>query len=182
MPTHKKMKYNKCIRPLIFSTIFIVIASLLVYFSDAENVALFEPVGLFTYVGVLLGFAITIYTFTLSLVDSIKDGIHKIENKTEAEKDRMINSMMDGFGEMKDNIILLFVGLVVIAVFAMLKLVVNPFLPGISKFQIPEIALLSTFFFCTYSILDLMRSLFNLSETKLTLAKIKPKDDSGQPK
>lgn len=176
------MKYNKYARPLILSTVFTVASSLLVYFSEAEKVSLFEPVGLFTYVGVLLGFAITIYTFTLSLVDSIKEGIHKLENRTEEEKDQMINSMMNGFSEMKDNIMLLFIGLVVITIFAMLKLIVNPFIPDITKYQIPEIALLSTFFFCTFSILDLMRSLFNLSETKLILAKIKPKKDTDTSK
>ncbi len=176
-------KLLKYIKPTLLFTVFIIASSLLVYHTDAEKIALFEPVGLFTYVGVLLGFAITIYKFTLSLVDNIKESIQKLTELNDETKEQLIAQLMRGFKEMKENIMLLFVGLVVITIFAMLALIENPYMNDVSRFQIPEIALLSTFFFCTYSIYDLMRTLFNISEVKLILVQAKPKkpgDVAGQ--
>lgn len=167
------MKIRKFIKLLLVTVVIIMLASVLVYYTDAESFSLFDPLGLFTYVGVLLGFAITIYTFTLSLVDNIKDGIHRIENKSNADKEKMINAMINGFEEMKDNIMLLFLGLVTIVIFALLKLIPNPYFPNVSKYQIPDIALLATFFFCMCLMFDLIRALFNLSETKLFLMGMK---------
>lgn len=148
-------------------------SAFLVYYSDAEKISLFEPVGLFAYIGVLLGFAITIYTFNLSLVDGIKDEINKDADIDADKKTSFIERLINVFSEMRDGIWMLFVGIIILVTVSICDLAFIKPSNFLGKYQIPEITQMSVFFFCTYSMYDLIYTMFKISEMKLFLTERK---------
>lgn len=86
-----KTKKNKRILflLLIVSTIGVV-SNYLVRTTPVSSFAIFDTGNLFTYFGVLIGFALTIYMFGLSMVSDIKSKIDNHKKLTEEQKRKCI--------------------------------------------------------------------------------------------
>ena len=82
----KKNRYMRIIIPIIIAVAVTIVSSFIIKNSDIELLSIFKPVSLFTYFGVLIGFSLTIYTFSLSMVSDIKNNISTLKDKTEDEK------------------------------------------------------------------------------------------------
>jgi hypothetical protein len=164
----KKIRYIK-----VLSLVIIIgfISNILVRKTGVSNFSIFDTVGLFTYFGVLIGFALTIYTFGLSMISDIKLKIENLDKLTSVQKDVMYNKLVSGFKEIKEDIWLIFYSIIVIIFFAIAKEITNPFGWNVEELRIPETANFTLFITTTVAMFDIMRTLFNLSEINLELNK-----------
>lgn len=82
-------KRNKNKRFLITTLIIIIIgivSHILATKTQVAELPIFNSLSLFTYFGVLIGFALTIYTFGLSMVVDIKKNISLMTELNEEKK------------------------------------------------------------------------------------------------
>lgn len=165
---------NKKIR-LLLSSVFVliigIISNLLVRETNISSFSIFDATSLFTYFSVLIGFALTIYTFGLSLVSDIKEKIQLSKKFTEEQKSAMYDNLISGFAQIKGDIWVIFYSLLVVILFAVIKDMVNPFGWNVEDWKLPETINLTLFITTTIAMWDIMQSLFNISEIKLELHK-----------
>lgn len=168
------MKTNKTKR-FLFTTLIVsaigIISNYLVRTTPVSSFAIFETANLFTYFGVLIGFALTIYTFGLSMVSDIKSKIDNHKKLTDEQKKKMYLSLVSGFGEIKGDIWLIFYSILIVIGFAIAKEIPNPFNWQVEKYKLPDTANLTLFITTTIAMWDIMQTLFNLSEINLELNK-----------
>lgn len=166
------MKKNKRILLLIlFVSAIGIVSNYMVRTTSVSSFSIFETSNLFTYFGVLIGFALTIYTFGLSMVSDIKSKIDSNKKLTEEKKKKMYLSLVSGFGEIKGDIWLIFYSILIVIGFAIAKEIPNPFGWQVEKFNLPETANFTLFLTTTIAMWDIMQTLFNLSEINLELNK-----------
>jgi hypothetical protein len=162
---------NRVLINLITIGILYWISNRLVIKTTIEDFSILSSKNLFAYFGVLIGFSLTVYTFGLSMVSDIKSSIEKLDYIDESKKNKMYDSLIMGFKEIKQDIWLIFFALLAVIYFAIAKEVTNPFGWDVERFKIPESSNLTMFFVTTLSMFDIMRTLFNLAEIKLELIK-----------
>jgi hypothetical protein len=155
---------------LIIASIGIV-SNYLVRTTSVSSFSIFDPVNLFTYFGVLIGFALTIYTFGLSMVSDIKSKIDAQKKLKDEQKKEMYLSLVSGFGEIKGDIWLIFYSILIVISFAIAKEIENPFGWEVEKLSLPATANLTLFITTTIAMWDIIQTLFNLSEINLELNK-----------
>jgi hypothetical protein len=148
-----------------------IVSNYLVRTTPVSSFAIFETANLFTYFGVLIGFALTIYTFGLSMVSDIKSKIDNLKKLTDEQKKKMYLSLVSGFGEIKGDIWLIFYSILIVIGFAIAKEIPNPFNWQVEKYKLPDTANLTLFATTTIAMWDIMQTLFNLSEINLELNK-----------
>lgn len=154
-----------------------IFSNYLVRTTPVSSFAIFDTANLFTYFGVLIGFALTIYTFGLSMVSDIKSKIDAHKKLNEEQKKTMYLSLVSGFSEIKEDIWLIFYSILIVIGFAIAKDIPNPFGWQVEKYSFPETANLTLFVTTTIAMWDIMQTLFNLSEINLELNKENtPKD------
>lgn len=173
------MKTRVKTKRIIFASIFVLISfaisNYLVRQTSILNFKLIESTNLFTYFGVLIGFALTVYTFGLAMISDIKKDLMALDDFTEIQKNEMLNRLTNGFKEIKDDIWIIFSSLIMIIYFAVVVEIPNPFGWEVEGYMIPQSSNLTLFIVATYAMFDIMRTLFNLSEIKLELLKRKKK-------
>lgn len=165
---------NKKVKILLTSLIVTAIgvsSNFLVRTTKISSFAIFEPTNLFTYFGVLIGFALTIYTFGLSMISDIKNKIDNHTKLSENKKNEMYSSLVSGFAEIKGDIWLIFYSILFVIFFSIAKEIPNPFGWRIEQYNLPETANLTLFITTTIAMWDIMQTLFNLSEINLELNK-----------
>lgn len=171
------MKTRTKTKRIIFATVFVLISfaisNYLIRETSILNFKLIEPTNLFTYFGVLIGFALTVYTFGLAMISDIKKDLMDLDDFTADQKDEMLNRLTNGFKEIKGDIWIIFSALLLIIYFAVVIEIPNPFGWEIETYMIPQSSNLTLFIVTTYAMYDIMRTLFNLSEIKLELLKKK---------
>lgn len=161
---------RKVITVLVF-LIAGVVSNILVRKTNISTFAIFDASNLFTYFGVLIGFALTVYTFGLSMVSDIKAKIDcKNELSTEL-KDKLYSNLISGFSEIKSDIWLIFYSIIIIILFAIAKEVHNPFGWNVETLMIPETVNITLFITTTIGMWDIMQAMFNLAEISLELNK-----------
>lgn len=167
------MKSNKrLIWVFMVITIIFLISHLLVRFINFSESELLNPNNLFTYFGVLLGFAITVYTFGSSMVSDIIIKTFESTRLSEAKKYKIQEDLFSAFKEIKEDIWIIFISLTIVIVFAILNEISNPFLTNVEEFKIPETFSLALFILSTYSMWDLIKTLFNIAEINFILSKV----------
>lgn len=174
----KKVKNKRLIYVISIITIAFIISNLLVRNTSILNFKMLDSSNLFTYFGVLIGFALTIYTFGLAMISDIKKDLLQLKGFTKDEKSDMLIRLVNGFNEVKEDIWIIFISLILIIFFAIAKEIPNPFSFKVEKYLIPESSNLTLFTMTTYAMFDILRTLFNLSEIKLELLKKNNNEDS----
>lgn len=168
------MKNNSNFRKL-FNFILVLfigfISNYLVRETKISSFEIFKTSNLFTYFGVLIGFALTIYTFGLSMVSDIKSKIDSHKKLSKDKKEQMYLSLISGFGEIKGDIWLIFYSILLIISFSIAKEITNPFGWRVEYLRLPETINLTLFITTTVAMWDIMQTLFNLSEINLELNK-----------
>jgi len=169
----KKIKTKRAVIAIILIIAVIVVANFLVRETGIIDFKLFNSVTLFSYFGVLIGFALTIYTFGLSMVSDIKKELKENKEFSEKKVEDMLCKLSNGFDEIKEDIWIIFWSLILILFFAVVKEINNPFGWHVEHFKIPQTANLTLFVVTTFSMYDIMKTLFNLAGIKLELIKRK---------
>jgi hypothetical protein len=164
-------KFKRYFFPIIVILITLISSYFLVKHTTVELLSIFDTISLFTYFGVLIGFSITIYTFGLSMIADIKKNIDKIEKINKVDKSKMFKGLINGFAQIKQDIWLIFIGIILVITFSILKNITNPFGWEVESLQIPETINLTLFILSTYAMYDIMRTMFNLSEINMELIK-----------
>lgn len=163
----KKNKLSLLYIVLLFIGLF-VISCVLVKYTNINIKSISDNSFLFTYLGIFLGFALTIFTFIVSMVDKIKDAIEKDESKTKAQKEIAQSNILSFYSEIKDDIFLIFYFFLIVTALSLFENVDIPFV-NISNFFITKIQLiiaikLELFILSLYAIYDLTSSAFKISE------------------
>lgn len=165
----KKTKRN--ILLLLFVSTIVLVSNYLVRTTPVSSFSIFDTANLFTYFGVLIGFALTIYTFGLSMVVDIKSKIDSHKKLTVEQKNKMYLSLVSSFDEIKGDIWLIFYSILIVIGFSIAKEITNPFDWKVERFNLPDTANLTLFVTTTIAMWDIMQTLFNLSEINLELNK-----------
>mgnify|MGYP007079447780 CR=1 FL=1 len=97
-------KIKRYFIPIIVVLTTFISSYFLIQNSEIELLTIFDTLSLFTYFGVLIGFAITIYTFGLSMIAEIKKNIDKISGLTDSDKKTMFRNLRNGFSQIKQDI------------------------------------------------------------------------------
>ncbi|GGG91597.1 hypothetical protein [Pedobacter zeae] len=123
---------------------------------------------IFNFLGILLGFSLTIFTFIVSLVEKIKEkGEMKFQNDN--NKLKKLQSVIDDlYVEIKDDIYFTFLSLIIIALAYLLETSIGDL--DLKYFVINKTGLfnsirLSVFLLNLYAIYDLIIVSFQLSDT-----------------
>ena len=164
-----KNSIQKIFNAVLFLGLFMICLFLIKY-SKINASYVSDNSFLFNYLGIVLGFALTIFTFIVSMVDKIKDGIENDNSKTDEQKKSAQNNILQIYSELKDNIYLIFVFFIVVSLFALFDRVDIPFVSIGEKFivnkqQIINAVKLEIFGLSLYAIYDLCSSSFKISET-----------------
>ena len=162
-------KRNRHLIVILSITIILILSNLFVRETTVSEFPIFSFINLFTYFGVLLGFALTVYTFGLSMVTDIKTKIESLVDKSNEDKKKLINKLISGFNEIKQDIWIIFFTIIGVIYFGIANEIENPFGWKIEKYKIPETIALTFFIVSTYSMFDIMKTLFNLAEINLEL-------------
>ncbi len=156
------------------------ISNYIVRTTPVSSFSIFDTTNLFTYFGVLIGFALTIYTFGLSMVSDIKSKIDNHEKFTPEQKTKMYSSLVSGFGQIKGDIWLIFYSILIVIGFAIAKEIPNPFDWKVEGWKLPDTANLTLFITTTIAMWDIMQTLFNLAEINLELNKENKQKESNK--
>lgn len=148
---------------------FIYISSILasvvlVHFTGITKETFFDINNQMAYLGVLIGFALTLYTFGLSVLKDIYEIIEGITFKKIENKQLVFQELKNSFGEIKSDIVLIFICIVFLFINAVIRNSVNPFGWDVEHLKIPEIISITIFLWSTFALLDVMKALFNLSD------------------
>ena len=167
--TKKNKKRLIIIFKIIIAIGLLALSNFLVRKTLIVNSPLFNIVSLCTIFAILIGFSLTIYTFGLSLITDIKDGLNQIKSLEDKKRDKLLAKLVDSFSEIKEDIWVIFISLVLVILFGVIKEFPNPFNFDIGSCKIPETAFMFLLIVAFYSMYDIMKALFHLSEIKLTL-------------
>jgi len=165
----KQKKINRKLLALLLIIVISLISNWIVRNSSISTFSMFNFVNLFTYFGVLIGFSLTIYTFGLSMVTDIKNNIEKLDKLSKDDKENILERLLSGFSEIKEDIWLIFYSIIGVIFFGVAKEIVNPFGWEVEKYMIPETINITLFMTTTIAMFDIMKTLFNLSEINLEL-------------
>lgn len=170
---------SKAIRRNIIVTFVIIIigiiSNIIIRITTIASFSMFDTTNLFTYFGVLIGFSLTVYTFGLSMVSDIKSKIEANEKLSDNKKEKISESLISGFVQIKEDIWLIFYSIIAIVIFAVAKQIPNPFGWNVVKCMLPETVNLTLFITTTIAMWDIMKTLFNLGEINLELNKTEKK-------
>lgn len=166
-----KKKFKRQIISFLIIGIIGIISNFLVRNTKVSTFSIFDTTNLFTYFGVLIGFALTIYTFGLSMVTDITNKIDANTKLTKDQKSKIYESLIEGFNQIKNDIWLIFYSILIVISFSISKEISNPFILNVETIKIPETVNLTLFITTTISMWDIMQTLFNLSEINLELNK-----------
>ena len=103
----------------------------------------------------------------------IGSNIVKDEKFNDDKKEFLYNTLVDGFGQIKEDIWLIFYSILIVVYFAIVKEITNPFGWKVEQWKIPETVNLTLFISTTLAMWDIMQTLFNLAEINLLLNKNK---------
>ena len=163
------MTLKRYILVFVFIISIIALSNIIARNTKICEYALFESSSLFTYFGVLIGFALTIYTFGLSMVDGIKQKVDNHPRLTQIQKTNIYQNLVNGFEQIKGDIWFIFYSILFVIVFSIAKEIVNPFGWKVEGWKIPETGNLTLFLTTTVAMWDIMKTLFNLSEINFEL-------------
>jgi hypothetical protein len=160
------LRLSRAWRFLKPTAVCVLILYLLFYFFDIQVSKINDNDFMFNFLGILLGFSITIFIFLVSVIDRIKENTitdRKIPEKLEEE-------IKDLYFEIKDDIIFNFLSMVIVASLYLIESTNIPFFinhhPNVLSKEIFLKSLrCSLFLLNIYAIYDLMSVTFKLSDT-----------------
>jgi hypothetical protein len=103
------------------------------------------------------------------MVTDIKNNIEKLDKLSKDDKENILERLLSGFSEIKEDIWLIFYSIIGVIFFGVAKEIVNPFGWEVEKYMIPETINITLFMTTTIAMFDIMKTLFNLSEINLEL-------------
>jgi hypothetical protein len=129
-----------------------ILSNLLIYYFKIDIGKVRDNDFLFNFLGILLGFAITIFTFIISLVEKVKEKVEVRYQNNEGKKKAFEKKAKKLYQEIKDDIILTFISVVIIG------------LLYITNIKIPKIYFYGSYFIDHSMCLDCLKlSLFGLN-------------------
>jgi hypothetical protein len=177
------MKAKRKLKSIIIIAFVFAFSWWVVTFLDLTKIKILEEIFLFTYLGVFLGFALTIYTFGISILENIKKPIIEADTKDidEQKKGIFFNSIISGFNELKANIIFITYSFILVVILAILQNIQYPssfteVILFITHIRVVQAIYFSIFILSVVIIVDLLLSMFNLAEISLYIIKIKIKN------
>ena len=87
-----------------------------------------------------------------------------------------ISKLVRGFTEIKEDIWIIFVSIIIVIGFEIANEIQNPFGWWVEEYNIPKTVNLTLFITTTIAMFDIMQTLFNLSEINLHLNKYEQHD------
>lgn len=174
------MKNKNKIKALIIILIILGFSWAIIYFLKLNNIKIIQEDFLFTYLGVFLGFALTIYTFGISMLESIKSTIETTDEEilTSSKKKEFFTSILAGFYELKSDILFITYSFLIVVLLTLIKNLVlterlKNILEGLNSYYLLESIYLAIFLLSLLIIFDLLYSMFNLAEISLYIVKRK---------
>ena len=152
-------------RLIIYIVFFLIVSFLIVRFDLVSYDYFVKTEFLFTFLGVFIGFALTLYTYITSMFEKMQDIIRiKYKDNPDELKSR-ISELPNLHTEIKDNIMYLFYVLIIVVILSVgdkMLLKLNCFW---SEFQyIPKAILLTIFILSIVALKDLIVTSFAISD------------------
>lgn len=153
----------------LFSMLLISVTS--VYLTEIEKTDFIKFEFVIGYIGVNLGFAITIYTFATQLISNIDDNIVHASLSQETEE-KFRSNLYSGFNELKQDIKVMVFCLIFSILITIFKSQGGK-VTIVEHFQLMDIIIINALILCLFATCDMIMSLFNISEISITLSKKK---------
>lgn len=170
---------SKSYRGFLWILFLPVLAGAISSYCKVDNLKILEFDFVATTTGVLLGFGITIYTFIMQLMQPIIDNLCK-KIADEKERKRNIGFLNSAQRELKQDLWMIFICLMIVLVVGVFSNSVNLiFNFGVHHIcYIPQTVYISVYLLSFMALYDLMSSLFTVGEITIELLntdEIKPK-------
>jgi hypothetical protein len=169
------LKRIRFITPII---IVFIGCDIFLYFTNANISKINDNDFLFGFTGILLGFALTIFPFITTLIDSVRKKAEEKYIRDDSKRDKVENLVKSLCKEVKDDIAFVFISLLIIAALYIIQSSITPFI-SLGKLDIffnKTIVLtslrLSLFLLNLLAIYDLIAVSFKLSDSAGILKKI----------
>lgn len=169
-------KCHKYILSALLVFLIIVISYSLTLNNEIIKLEYFSINYICTYLGILIGLSLTIFTFSLSLFDEIKRGIEEKFLSDSEKINKYLAQLKSIYIEMKQDIWLIIISLLVSFLFDVLFKIQIPFINSFKKFNIQETINISSFILASLCMYDIIRTLFGLSKLKLEISSNKLTD------
>ena len=151
--------------PCVILTVCIFIAWVL--FDYFKFKLLFDDSNIISHYGIFIGFGLTIYTFIISVIESITD---RVKSKVSIERQQaVINSIFNSIGELKQDIIAIFVLFI-------LHLMVDMIQSKEIFIHYLDVVQQGFFFYSITLLYDIAKVLFGFSEISMLLLKDRKKN------
>ncbi|TCV17139.1 hypothetical protein EDC17_101156 [Sphingobacterium alimentarium] len=151
-------------KTIIFLFLGMLLSIILVNYTGIRDVKFFETTELITFIGVLLGFSLTLYTFGLTIIKDVYKSINLLKFRDKKKKVVIKNYLKDMFSEIEDNIKVMFFSIVFVFVSALLGTTQNPFGMDVEYLEIPKTLNVFLFIISSYAMYDIIYSLFLISK------------------
>ncbi len=152
-------------RLIIFSIIFLIISYCVVKFDLVSYDYFVKTDFLFTFLGVFIGFALTLYTYITSMFEKMKDLIKEKYKGNQDQIDKRLAELPKLHTEIKDNIMYLFYVLIVVVLFSVGDKMLITLSTHWEEFKfIPKSILLTIFLLSIVSLKDLIVTSFTISD------------------
>lgn len=162
------VKMKAKLKITLFFVLLFMLSLILIKFTKINVGTFVDNSFLFTYLGIFLGFAITIFTFIVSMIEKVRERIEIDPNKTEAEKKIVEDDIIHLYKEIKQNIMLIFYSFLLVIIITLfgsvdIPLIKIPEYLGVSKIDLFFAIKLEILLLSLYSIYDLAISSFTIS-------------------
>jgi ABC-type tungstate transport system substrate-binding protein len=163
-------KFKNKFRYFVPLAIVFLICDMILYRFNIDIGKINDNDFIFIFTGVLLGFALTIFPFIVTLVDKIREKSEKRFADNAIKKQNVEIRIAQLYSEVKDNIVFIFLSLSIVGfVYILQNIEVKAVLDTLERMFAKSIAYkalrLSIFLLNIYAIYDLIAVSFKLSDT-----------------
>ena len=152
-------------RLIIFSVVFFIVSFVIVKQEYVSYDYFIKTEFLFTFLGVFIGFAITLYTYITSMFEKMRDLIREKYKDEPLEIERRLKELPKLHAEIKDNIMYLFYALLLVVIISVgdkILIELNESWDEVKN--IIEALLLTVFLLSILSLRDLIVTSFAISD------------------
>lgn len=159
-------KVRKIVKPLFTFSLCVGVSIVLFHYLGMD--AIFSDESIISHYGIFLGFGLTIYTFIISILDSITDRIDK--QISDSRRDLVKGDIFNAVQHLKENVIAIFI----IFVFHLIVDLAQS--KEICQKQL-DILQQAIFIYSIFILYDIASVLFGMSDISITLLKGKKNKD-----
>jgi len=157
----------------IFKIVLVFTIAAVINIFNSLNFIILETNNMIAYTGAMMGFALTIYTFGISILGQIKDLIKKSVKIKDENKNDYLDKLLSAFHELKEDVGAIAITLIIVVVASTIQSLnnfnnyANDFLKQfttIGYFNLYTTVKMFSFLLSSWMFIDLTKAMLNISQ------------------